>query len=1174
MNGKCSLGAMNGNIQFIGLVMLACIVIIVAIYYFRDVNNKHSKILEKYEESKKAQINNTKYGTTHNAGATSTDLPKFSNKPIISRACQIYFANEDVCDQDTMEHSTCKYVFEDGWKEIEKINESDNNGNPSDMNSYTKKIYNQNYDNDEEIINFKDMGGCFKKVNNETDNRFLYQNNNLVNYGYGGRGNKISLNVDGQQGDYITMHFNNTDVPLTNYNNAIDSICSLKRDSIVSLRNITTNSVNPFFYKFGFDKNNKVNVLRIAKFVNIGSVRPSQGNEMANTELSTALAKKTKFTIDELISFKLSPPSEYDYILSKGNYYRIGIDNVLDITLVELNLEQNAFISHGIADFVQSSAIGIEYKDSSSGKINFNVFKQTSLPDMSVEIYQFKYNYLCDDNVLEYSNQIHTQISLNSFIVASNAENGKKSWSINSNPQIGENFWNKYKASVPREDKKLEIVRDLGKELISQLTQINDTSPAANTIKTLTDKKSSWQLLKTAAETSKSNFHSTDFTSLMSITKPEFTDVDAVVSNNSSIKPFNYQVGYYMLKENPEGPYNPGSTYGTTPYVQTKPLNQTVFSYNLVKEFAFGLPGLIGTKKTNGYYGGDRNRIKDGGVITRSADTNLKAVTNFYGINRDNMGDGGGELYSWYWEGYFVAHEAGNYRFYTNSDDDSFVWFIDDKTLAETLVVNNGGLHPMVYRESSDIYFNAGEYRKIQITFSENYGGDNMIFGWYNRTIYNSWNYTASWNGKTYFYQTVTKNTKTPKLNTPTWTFNNGAYYTEIYSDNEKIALDSLKLNNKDVAQISSTGNQGPDVWVPVSYKNSVDNEPYDFFIQGKSTVNRLYLKAVDKQATLQKKTLDVLSGGRGGDLSFTNTSADESNWWNRSVGNNSSVVVEKYILTRITITSFIYLQKGFYKFNTTMNFPSTLQIQNSIIKVTGIVKDSDNYHRIDTGKFYMMTYSCYALNNTNTSITPVFSLTADFKSLDNSVIKTGENMSPYIYGGTKLYTDYKQSGFMDMFANIKVFQPNTSADFNNIKAFLTLPDRGSDFWNLTFIDEKINGINTQLSSQNTLLAAAKKTVENSYNTTISSIDSLDYDTEFTKNTTYFNNPEIIYKTNISITDIFDKMGTQGVISSYITYEKIKDKVGRTAVNRTDNFNIVNTANKSIYLLKNTISVV
>lgn len=1175
MDRKCSLGAMNGNIQFIGLVMLICIVIIVAIYYFCNVNNKHSKILEKYQVDNVSQISNTNYGANHVGNYSADDLPKFSNRKINSRECQVYFANEDVCDNENDDkNSTCKYVFEDGWKEINSISGSGIAGDTANTNIYNKKIYNQNYTRGEnDIPNFKEMAGCFKKVNSDEDNRFLYNSNPLVKYGYGGapQSKMLTLNVDGEEGQYITMYFDNDTVPQNNYNNIIDSICSLNRDTIAGLRNITTNSVNPYFYKFGIDKNNNVKVINISKWVNIGIQKPSVANEIINIKLSTALTKKTKFTAEELKSFELFNPSKNDYIFSNGNYFILTIESVLDITIVELNLAQNAFISHGIADFVQSSVIGIEYKNTTQGKINFNVFKQSSLPDMKVEIYQFKYNYLCNNNILEYLNQVNTTISLNSFIEKNDKpEDGKKQWSINSYPQITTAFWDNYKAKQPRQDQKFNIIADLRTIMKTESDNLNNSSDSITIIE-LTETKNKWEQLKTIADNAKNSFHTITFTELMNVTKDAFTDVEGKYSNNSTIKPFNYELGYNIYKENPESPYNPSITYGTKPYVQTNPLNKTLFSYNLVQEFGFGLPGIkgvgTGTHKRKGYFGsGWGNKYIDNRTTIKNASSESKSnITDFRGIN--SMGYGTGELYSWYWEGYFVAHEEGNYHFATWSDDDSFVW------LDNVLVVNNGGLHGWRGVGGYNIYLKKGEVRYLEITFSENYGGDNIYFGWYNSNNHNSWIHDASWNNKTYIYQTITKNTIKPTVETPTWRFVNGSYYTEIGSDTSDIVIDSITINDKKVSKEGTEEvNVSPDTWIPLIYNNGIDNEPYKFFIKEGSSVKKVYLKAVDKEATLQKKTMDVLSGGQGGEYSFNNTTNNENFWWNRSVESNSKVEVDKYKLARITVTSFIYLQKGLYKFNTSMNFPSTLEIHDSNIKIKDIEKDSNNNYRIDRGKFYMMTYSCYALNNTGASITAVFSLTADFKSYDNSIEKRNENMMPYIYGGKKLYSRNEQRGFMEMFEEIKVFEPNTSEDFRKIKEFLTLPDGGNDFWNLTLINAEIKDKDNKLRSSNEILAASKKRLEDNYNSTIDSIDGLNYDNEFMKNTEYFNNPEIQYKSGVKITSIFTNMNEQDMgITEYITYEKINDKAGRISKERGNNFNIVNNADRSIYLLKSSI---
>jgi hypothetical protein len=263
MNGKCSLGAMNGNIQFIGLVMLSCIVVIVAIYYFRDVNNKHSKILEKYEvgdgetpipeipANQKSEITYENYGSLHNAGTSATDLPKYSNRRITSRECQVYFANENACDADNNKDKKCKYEFTDDWKEIKEISDP---LNPSTLNFIPKKVYNQSYTRDD-ITNQNEMTACFKKVDNTNSNnanRFVYNKNSLVNYGYGGTGQLISLNVDGTEGNYISMHFNNDITPSTNYGHIIDSISSLKRSTIPG---ITTGKR---FFRLKLDDYNRI----------------------------------------------------------------------------------------------------------------------------------------------------------------------------------------------------------------------------------------------------------------------------------------------------------------------------------------------------------------------------------------------------------------------------------------------------------------------------------------------------------------------------------------------------------------------------------------------------------------------------------------------------------------------------------------------------------------------------------------------------------------------------------------------------------------------------------------------------------------------------------------------------------------------------------------------------
>ena len=81
--------------------------------------------------------------------------------------------------------------------------------------------------------------------------------------------------------------------------------------------------------------------------------------------------------------------------------------------------------------------------------------------------------------------------------------------------------------------------------------------------------------------------------------------------------------------------------------------------------------------------------------------------------------DGNEDNYAVKWEGYFVPKNTGSHKFWTESDDMSYL------TINGVVVVDNGGLHGMV-KKSGSINLNAGQKYPIKIYFSEKGGGDEL----------------------------------------------------------------------------------------------------------------------------------------------------------------------------------------------------------------------------------------------------------------------------------------------------------------------------------------------------------------------------------------------------------------------------------------------------------------
>ena len=98
-------------------------------------------------------------------------------------------------------------------------------------------------------------------------------------------------------------------------------------------------------------------------------------------------------------------------------------------------------------------------------------------------------------------------------------------------------------------------------------------------------------------------------------------------------------------------------------------------------------------------------------------------VTDFSNKHKATSGhlrnDGNEDNYAVKWEGYFVPKKTGSHKFWTESDDMSYL------TINGVVVVDNGGLHGMV-KKSGSINLTADEKYPIAIYFSEKGGGDEL----------------------------------------------------------------------------------------------------------------------------------------------------------------------------------------------------------------------------------------------------------------------------------------------------------------------------------------------------------------------------------------------------------------------------------------------------------------
>ena len=141
--------------------------------------------------------------------------------------------------------------------------------------------------------------------------------------------------------------------------------------------------------------------------------------------------------------------------------------------------------------------------------------------------------------------------------------------------------------------------------------------------------------------------------------------------------------------------------------------------------------GPIGLKATKyeGYFADQLNFFS-----TATEQTDSRFSDPFTAINNTTPGTNFDNTYTVQWQGYFKASTTGQYTFFTESDDSSFLWvgskdqkvkdLIETRSLGNP-VVDNRGLHGRRER-SGTIDLEEGEYYPILIYFGENSGVDNL----------------------------------------------------------------------------------------------------------------------------------------------------------------------------------------------------------------------------------------------------------------------------------------------------------------------------------------------------------------------------------------------------------------------------------------------------------------
>jgi hypothetical protein len=245
----------------IGIVAMMFILVI-AVYYYLQV--AHANIVEKYatgainatsieyktpssgdrstypeDKYPGAKLELVKSLSTANEVRTtripgSTDVSSRNLDVYSLRPCRVYFdSNTQVCDNNQDPKKTCSYTF-DGWQEFASYTDK-----YSSNITYPKKIYTGTSTNTEDLINSYFTSKCFKEF---SDNgiggaqSFEYKENSLVKFDSKGATDNTSrdTNIFGGK-KYTSIQFLNTGNHGDNFDKVIDSVCSVKYNTIRAL---------------------------------------------------------------------------------------------------------------------------------------------------------------------------------------------------------------------------------------------------------------------------------------------------------------------------------------------------------------------------------------------------------------------------------------------------------------------------------------------------------------------------------------------------------------------------------------------------------------------------------------------------------------------------------------------------------------------------------------------------------------------------------------------------------------------------------------------------------------------------------------------------------------------------------------------------------------------------
>jgi hypothetical protein len=1051
MNGKCAMDNINENIHLIGVFILSLLLIIVIIYFYKNIMQKHCDIIEKYETNTAMDKSNN-YKDIYPEGNYKIfkDLDKetIQKSSLELRDCQVYFVGDsdrtkaypllwkeiqssDIQDTyvllnnsnlstlindaetvtsegetlyvingpkyaalgidkisvytyvnaggktylprhsmneklqkdcDTMhkedKRNTCKYIYEDGWKEIDMANE----------NKYDKKIYNKEFTN---TVSQKAMNVCFKD-NRTLDPKYAYTFNDMVKYNYKGDAglDTIGLSLKGSDtvSGYINMNFMNAEGEsnyASNYSNILDNICSLK------YRNNALIKANDTFIKFNLTSDNTIKDDQRAKIVRLNS----------------------------------------------------------DFKSFEVIDENPSFISNAI--------YAIKYKSRTSNTVTFYVFKNPTIKSINnIDMYKFNYNYLCDGKITSVEKKnghFHVgELLSKDSLRRVDAENDM-TFDIR---DLSGFEWNKYKTSV-WENQYYDILKDLNstyerrkaeitkqymegftnyKEHFSttddgvdcsgnwkdcpcdQYPNAHENCPAlslmclAKAQRGILDGTKDWMKTATTGK----------LTDIMSISRPNFTNACGVVTNIES-RPFDYKKGFCVTvvdQAETSSIRMYGSVRGLNQYgviIKSELFEEVKKSQTMMRKLKYGAYSwrqrhdlyLPKGRQTNNKLDwvkahGRRYDFKDTtpskytpSDIWRSnrlryhehSLNNLHRASpvwlRYRGKNYWYFARGAGRSpysrYSWYYSYRFVPPLSCPYMFHINSDDGSHLIIRDldlntDESKSNIIYrLDNGGGHGQRWAVGRDrrkgrrrhawIHLDKGRRYQVEMSMTEFYGGDNM----------HMW-VRLLWRGKQYWinhtrFMNITESREDKEYPTlPQWRqVMDGSFVGKAsVPSGRKIQFSDVLLAHRNIHEVISRNTwelarfKDPNKFLRLpSFTNSSELEDfkknikkadeYYTFLVKRVKDNELEFKVVHKLRGLNAKAKSNLFNNADADttksavikqahIDIMNAENDRyfritDDQVKQEIGPER--LIEGYSGKTIAVTGFIFLDKGYYKFKT-----------------------------------------------------------------------------------------------------------------------------------------------------------------------------------------------------------------------------------------------------------------